>query len=291
MRQHLAATAPWSRRQILSLAGAWLGSAAFSASAKTGTDVLLAKNAPARFNPVDYLVSEKLDGVRAVWDGKTLRFRSGREIAAPAWFLAKLPQTPMDGELWLGRGRFDALSGMVRKTRTEDADWQQIRYMIFELPDSDGDFALRYHRMRLMTWGTGWDQLQHAQQVRFPTMDGIRSELKRVVGLGGEGLMLHLATSPYVTGRSDTLLKLKPLADAEAKVVAHISGKGKYEGLLGALQVQTEDGQSFRLGTGFSDEQRKAPPPVGSLVTYSYRDLTPSGKPRFASFLRLANPE
>ncbi len=270
--------------QLAALASAL--AASFKLNAKTGADVLLATNAPAKFNPADFLVSEKLDGVRAIWDGSTLKFRSGRTVNAPAWFLAKLPKTPLDGELWLGRGRFDEVSGMVRKNQAVDADWQQINYMVFELPGGEGDFTMRYSRIRLLTWGTQWDRLQPALQVRIPTMEGIRSELKRVVAAGGEGLMLHRANSHYVTGRSDALLKLKPTADAEATVVGHVAGKGKFDGMLGALEVKTEDGQRFRLGTGFSDEQRKSPPAIGSIVTYTYRDLTPSGKPRFASFLR-----
>ena len=270
--------------QLAALASAL--AASFKLNAKTGADVLLATNAPAKFNPADFLVSEKLDGVRAIWDGSTLKFRSGRTVNAPAWFLAKLPKTPLDGELWLGRGRFDEVSGMVRKNQAVDADWQQINYMVFELPGGEGDFTMRYSRIRLLTWGTQWDRLKPALQVRIPTMEGIRSELKRVVAAGGEGLMLHRANSAYVTGRSDALLKLKPSADAEATVVGHVAGKGKFDGMLGALEVKTEDGQRFRLGTGFSDEQRKSPPAIGSIVTYTYRDLTPSGKPRFASFLR-----
>ena len=270
--------------RLLALSGL-LGSAS-QTIAKTGVDVLLATNAPAKFNPADYLVSEKLDGVRAIWDGETLKFRSGRTVSAPAWFLAKLPKTQMDGELWLARGKFDVLSGMVRKTQPVDAEWQQISYMVFELPGGEGDFTERYNRIRLFTRGAAWDRLQPIVQVRIPTMSGIQSELKRVVAAGGEGLMLHHARSPYVTGRSDTLFKLKPQADAEAQVVAHIPGKGKFDGMLGALEVQSDNGQRFRLGTGFSDEQRKTPPAVGSAITYTYRDVTPSGKPRFASFLR-----
>lgn len=278
-----------STRRLFSIQLAALASslaASLNLRAKTGGEVLLATNAPAKFNPADYLVSEKLDGVRAIWDGETLKFRSGRKVSAPAWFLAKLPKTPLDGELWLGRGRFDEVSGMVRKNQPLDADWQQINYIVFELPGGEGDFTERYNRIRLLTWGAAWDRLQPAVQVRIPTMAGIQSELKRVVAAGGEGLMLHHARSPYLTGRSDSLLKLKPQADAEAKVVAHIPGKGKFDGMMGALEVQTDNGQRFRLGTGFSDEQRKTPPALGSTITYTYRDVTPSGKPRFASFLR-----
>ncbi len=284
---------PVFRRRLLAYAGAVWGQWALSglvttAVAKTGADVLLAHNARAQLNPALYLISEKLDGVRAIWDGTTLKFRSGRTVNAPAWFLAKLPKVPVDGELWLDRGKFDVLSGMVRKAQPVDADWEQVKYLIFELPGGEGDFAARAARIKLIVRGTNWSQLQAVEQFRLPDQPSLKARLKLVVAVGGEGLMLHRSNAPYVTGRNEALLKLKEISDAEAEVVAHIPGKGKYAGVLGALEVKTDDGLRFRLGTGFSDEQRKTPPPVGSKVTYTYRDLTPSGKPRFAAFLRVA---
>jgi DNA ligase-1 len=99
--------------------------------------------------------------------------------------------------------------------------------------------------------------------------------------------MLHRADAPYETGRSDTLLKMKPWEDAEATVIGHQPGKGKHAGALGALRVRTDGGREFSLGTGFTSRQRRDPPPVGTKVTYRYRDLTRNGLPRFASFLRV----
>lgn len=265
--------------------------AAPALTAKTGADVLLAVNAPTHFDPAKYLISEKLDGVRALWDGSTLRFRSGRTIAAPAWFLAKLPKTPLDGELWLGRGKFDILSGMVRKAQPIDAEWEQVKYMVFELPQGAGTFAERAALLKLVVRGAAWSQLQGVEQFRIPTQAVLRDRLKVVNAAGGEGLMLHLASAPYVTGRSDVLIKFKSLADAEAEVIGHVPGKGKYAGVTGALEVRTADGQRFRLGTGLSDEERKNPPAAGTIVTYTFRDVTPSGKPRFASYLRVASEQ
>ena len=68
--------------------------------------IILAKVLDPSVDPAHYLVSEKFDGVRAVWDGKVLRFRSGNVVNAPQWFIEKLPKTPLDGELWLARGKF-----------------------------------------------------------------------------------------------------------------------------------------------------------------------------------------
>lgn len=258
--------------------------------AKTSPDVLLAQNAPPGLDPASYWVSEKLDGVRALWDGKTLRFRSGRTVAAPPWFLAKLPATALDGELWMGRGTFDALSGAVRRSQPRDAEWQQLKYMVFELPKAEGTsttFTQRIWQMQAVVQTAAWSQLEAVEQTRVANQATLQARLRAVTGAGGEGLVLHLASAPVTSGRSDVLLKLKPVQDAEAEVVGHVPGKGKFEGMLGALEVKTTGGQHFKLGTGLSDAQRQNPPPVGSTVTYTYRDLTPSGKPRFASFLRV----
>lgn len=248
--------------------------------------ILLANVLRPDIDVTQYLVSEKYDGVRAIWDGKTLRYRSGRDMPAPAWFISKLPSTPLDGELWLARRKFDELSGIVRKTTPVDEEWKRITYMVFELPDVAGTFEQRYVKIREIAAAVNWSQLRAVEQTRVANRAELKRRFDAMVKAGAEGLMLHLADAPYVTGRSDVLLKLKPLLDTEAVVVRHLPGKGKHLGRLGALEVKTKDGIVFRLGTGFSDAVRANPPPVGSLVTYTYREITPSGKPRFASFLR-----
>ena len=241
-------------------------------------------------NQVDvskYLVSEKLDGVRAVWDGQILRFRSGKTINAPRWFLDGLPKRSLDGELWLGRGTFERLSGIVRREVPDDAEWRQVRYMIFELPGAPGTFAQRAVLIREMVKQADLPWLREIEQSSVVDRNSLQKRMKDVVRAGGEGLMLHRADALYETGRSDTLLKMKPWDDAEATVVGHQPGKGKHTGVTGTLRVRSDDGREFSLGTGFTDQQRRDPPPVGSTVTYRYHDLTRTGLPRFASFLRV----
>jgi DNA ligase-1 len=249
--------------------------------------LLLANELGPNVDPAKYLISEKYDGVRAIWDGKILRFRSGRTVSAPAWFVAKLPAQALDGELWLARGRFEALSGIVRKTEPHDDEWRQIKYMIFELPDAAGTFAQRAERIREIATETQWPQLIAVEQFRVANRLALKRKFDEVVRAGGEGLMLHLADAAYKTGRSDVLLKLKPLQDTEAVVIEHVPGKGKYQGRLGALRVQAANGQNFLIGTGFSDETRKNSPPLGATITYTYRGLTKTGLPRFPSYLRV----
>lgn len=253
--------------------------------------LLLAQTYSERADLAAYLVSEKLDGVRAYWDGKVLRFRSGRPIHAPAWFTARLPAHALDGELWMGRRSFERLSAAVRRQEPLDAEWKEITYQLYELPGGAGGFAERVAVLRASVAQAGVPWLQVLPQTRVADHAALQLALAQVVRAGGEGLMLHRADAAWQAGRSDILLKLKPRQDAEAVVVAHEAGRGKYEGMLGALVVMTPDGRRFRLGTGFSDAARRAPPAVGSTVTYRYRDLTATGLPRFASFLRVRESE
>jgi DNA ligase-1 len=256
-----------------------------SVKAANAPALLLANELGPHVDPAKYLVSEKFDGARALWDGRDLRFRSGRPVNAPAWFVAKLPAEPLDGELWLGRGQFETLSGIVRKTEAQDDEWRQIKYMIFELPNATGTFAERAQRIKEIVARAKWPQLVAVEQFRVADRAVLKKKLDEVVRGGGEGLMLHLADAPYVTGRSDVLLKLKPLQDTEAVVIEHVPGKGKYVGIMGALRVRTPDGKVFLIGTGFTDEVRKKPPPLGTTITYTYLGLTKTGLPRFASYL------
>lgn len=256
-------------------------------AARDALPLLLAQDAAPDIDPTGFLVSEKLDGVRAFWDGRRLRFRSGLPVFAPASFLARLPAQALDGELWLGRGRFEVLSGAVRRHQPDEAQWRQIRYMVFELPGASGSFAQRAARLAEMAQATAWAGLQAVEQTPVADRAALQDRLAAVLKAGGEGLVLHRADAPYLTGRSPALQKFKPLHDAEAVVLGHAPGRGRHLGRLGALRLGTADGRQFMLGTGFSDAQRAAPPPVGAVITYSHRGLTDSGLPRFASFLRV----
>ena len=234
-----------------------------------------------------YWVSEKLDGVRAYWDGETLASRSGNRFSPPAWFTEGFPRVPLDGELWMGRGTFERLSGAVRRETPDDAEWRTIRFMVFDLPASPAPFDERLQRLRVMFETIESPRIALVEQFRVADHDALMETLTRVVDDGGEGLMLHRDSSHYTAGRTDDLLKVKSHDDAEAVVVGHLPGKGRLAGMLGALLVETPDGRRFRLGTGFSDEERREPPPMGATVTYKYFGKTRNGLPRFASFLRI----
>jgi DNA ligase-1 len=236
----------------------------------------------------DWWVSEKYDGVRGYWDGRTLRTRGGDAVPAPAWFTAGWPATPMDGELWAGRGRFEQVQSTVARQQADDAAWHALRYMVFDLPAHSGSFDERLAAVNGVVARIDRPWVQAVAQRKLASDAQLQALLRQVVRGGGEGLMLHRGASLYRAGRGDDLLKLKPHDDAEARVVAHLPGQGRHAGQLGALLVETPEGRRFALGSGLTDAERRQPPPVGAWVTYRYRGLHQgSALPRFASFVRV----
>ncbi len=267
------------------------------ANAATATDprrppLMLANSYRPAIPLQDYWVSEKLDGVRGYWDGKQLLTRGGERVLAPAWFTAGWPTIPLDGELWAGRGQFADAVATVRQQTPDDAAWRRMYFMVFDLPAHGGAFSERIPALNGVVCRIAQPWVQAVAQQKVASHAALQALLSKTVKLGGEGLMLHRGASLYQALRSDDLLKLKTHDDAEARVLGHIAGQGKYAGRLGALWVEAPaaDGKParrFKLGSGFSDTERQHPPPVGSWVTYRYRGLNDSGIPRFATFLRV----
>ncbi|MES1978259.1 MAG: DNA ligase [Pseudomonadota bacterium] len=288
--------APVLRASLLALllaSGNLLSLAPAMAQSAMGKPALMLANV---YHPgvvlADYWVSEKYDGVRGFWDGEKLLTRGGERVMAPAWFTAGWPKTPMDGELWAGRGQFSRAVSTVRQQVPDDTAWRGMRFMVFDLPAQSGPFTERIPALNGLVSQIDKPWVVAVVQYRVANHAALQAQLKKTVKLGGEGLMLHRGDSLYKGLRNDDLLKVKTHEDAEARVVGHVAGKGKNAGRLGALLVEmpAEGGkpaQRFRLGTGFSDAQRQNPPPVGALVTYRYRGLNDSGIPRFASFMRI----
>ncbi|MDQ5896022.1 MAG: ligase 1 [Pseudomonadota bacterium] len=253
--------------------------------------VTLARMAEPDIDPAGHLVSEKYDGVRAIWDGRHLRTRQGHVIPAPASFVSRLPAgQPLDGELWLGRGhgQFEAVSALVRRRRPSEADWARVFYLVFEIPAGPGRFDERVERLGAIVEQVGWPQLVAVAQQRIDTREALRERLAAVLASGGEGLMLHRADAPFVAGRTGWLLKLKPVQEDEAVVIGHTPGEGRLLGRTGALQVRTAEGTVFLVGSGLTDALRAAPPPLGSRIVYSCQGQTRHGVPRFPTFVRVS---
>ncbi|BFM48376.1 DNA ligase [Marinomonas sp. THO17] len=241
----------------------------------------------------EYLVSEKFDGIRAIWTGSELISRHGNPINAPRWFTDKLPNIWLDGELWTQRKDFSRIMSIVRKKQPVDQEWQHIQYMIFDAPDRERHltFEQRYARYKRILEHLNLPHVKPVEHFTVKTIEELYEHLDRYVADGAEGLMLHRKMAVFESGRSDNLLKLKPYEENEAKVVAILAGQGKYKGMMGSILVEMPSGLRFKIGSGFTDQERANPPKVGDHVIYKHSGLTDRGIPRFAVFQKLRYAE
>ena len=258
--------------------------------ADNSPDVMLAERYDQGIDVSQYLVSEKLDGVRARWDGRKLVSRGGNVFAAPEWFTKEFPAVPLDGELWIGRGRYEEVSSIVRRKQPHNG-WRNIRLMVFDLPKHGGTFEQRVRAMTRLAAQAHSPYLAVIEQYTIISEEALKQRLQAMVDQGGEGLMLHRKTARYVSGRSRNLLKLKPFTDAEATVIGYRPGKGQFAGQIGSLKVRSDQGVVLYIGSGLSHEQRRNPPPLQSRITFRYQGLTKNGIPRFPVFLRIREEE
>ena len=227
-------------------------------------------------------MSEKLDGIRAYWDGKHLISRGGKRIHAPKWFTKSYPPFEIDGELWTKRGDFENISSIVRD-KTPSKEWEEVKHYIFEVPNAQGGLFERLKKLKPYEGQT----IKIIKQIPIKDKTHLKLFLEEIEQKGGEGLVVRDPNTPYINKRTSKALKVKTFQDAECKVIGYTQGKGKYVGLLGAIRCRLENGIKFKIGTGFSDELRKNPPMIGSEVTFKYQGMTKYGKPRFPVYLRV----
>ena len=235
-------------------------------------------------DPAGWWVSEKLDGVRAYWDGAKFLSRLGNVYHAPPWFTKGLPAHPLDGELFTARKAFTRTVGIVKR-QDHPETWSTVRFVVFDAPHLDAPFEERQAFLTAAVAGWGNPYATILEQARCVGREELRAKLAELEALGAEGLMLRQPGSRYAAGRSPTLLKVKSFRDAEAVVVGYEPGKGRHKGRAGSLLCELPDGKRFNVGTGLTDAERTAPPPVGTTITFQYQELSEDGIPRFPSYL------
>jgi len=256
--------------------------------------LLLANKWEERIDPTGWWLSEKLDGMRAYWDPSrgSLLSRLGNPVLCPKPLLAGLPAVPLDGELFLGRGRFQELMSVVKNSANMgcvEGPWKDVVYTVFDLPKHGGKFEERMEALSRtlrseLPAGVHAFAKCHPQQL-CKSRAHLDEELNHIQGQGGEGLMLRRPGSLYEARRSNTLLKVKTFQDEEAVVIGHELGKGRNSEVIGALRCRNKLNVEFSVGTGLSDAQRAHPPKVGEIITYRFFELTKDNKPRFPSFV------
>jgi len=254
-----------------------------SASACIPFSPMLAKNYKDQ-NIDGWWCSEKLDGLRAVWDGHQFWSRSGNLFDVPDEFTTEFPNVVLDGELFCGRGNFNLASGIVRTQGGTYDDWKiTVNFHVFDAPEIDGDFETRYAFLKTLS---GKKHMTICEQTQISNADELQNRLDEIVSLDGEGLMLRRPGSMYESKRSSTLLKVKKIHDDECVVIGYEDGRGKYTGMCGALVCEYK-GKMFKVGSGLTDADRKNPPKMGATITFGYFEITKNGVPRHPTFKRV----
>lgn len=236
-----------------------------------------------------WFVSEKLDGMRALWIPETrgltvdrvpfanrekdsrlhictgLWSRLRKPIFAPDWWLNRLPKdVRLDGELWLGRQMFQSVMS-VCKTLVPGDGWKHVKYKVFDVPGKYPVFEYNYNFLINPDSGIRNDVVEAVDQFRLPTnhsaaLDKMAEILDNVTSMGGEGLMLRKASSMWSPQRSYELLKVKKFLEGEGTVTGYTFGRAtdkgsRLLGMMGALILLTDSGNRLEI-SGFTDEER-----------------------------------
>ena len=245
-------------------------------------NVMLAKNWEEQ-DIIRWYFSEKLDGVRAYWNGINLISKNGNIFECPEWFTKDFPKYHLDGELYIGRNMFDVTSGIVRKKNSNE--WHRIKYMIFDSPDEHDLVEKRFKRYTEFCK----KYKKHCIPVKHNIIKSIEDLYKILAEIEkqkGEGIMAIKPHSKYENKRSNLLLKIKTFHDMEATVIGYVPGKDRFKNTTGSLICKLDNGIEFQL-SGMDTETRLHPPAINSRIMFKYKEITKNGKPRFASYLRL----
>lgn len=234
----------------------------------------------------NWLMSEKLDGIRAYWNGKELISKNGYKIYAPNWFIKEFPNFELDGELWTKRGDFENIQNIVSDIKPSK-HWKQITYNIFEVPNAKGNFEKRLEKINSWLINNPNEYIKIIPQIKCKNQAHLESYLEKLVAKKAEGIMIKNPNRDYFHGRSSDILKVKKFYDDEGLVIAHNYENKKFKSLV----IELRNKVRFNLGGGFSDKQRLNPPKIGDIVTFKYYGFTKNNKPKFASFLRIRKKE
>lgn len=241
-----------------------------------------------------YLMSEKLDGIRGIWEAGKFKTRQDNPIHTPSYFTYNFPSFKLDGELWIARAKFDEVSALIRSGSLDSSLWKSVTYNVFDVPNACEEFKLTpctlSNRLKVLERYLQQNPnpyIKIIKQIPIKDQEHLKEFYKDIIFNKGEGVVIRKDFAPYEKGRSKNALKLKPYEDAECKVIAYTEGKGKFQGKIGALLCQMPNDRVIKIGSGLKDKDRENPPKIGSIVTYKFNGLTKNSLPRFPVFLHI----
>ena len=234
-------------------------------------------------DPTNWLLSEKYDGVRAIWNGVNFMSRGHKIYHAPKWFKQLMPPgRALDGELHSGIGNFQQVTGITRHLEPNERDWAKITFQVFDIPEMDLVKQPFTHRLQVLQEVVEetcrkWEHmdvpefcpkkcpLQYTEQIVVKNMEHAHQLYKEAILKGAEGVMLRPPDSIYEFKRSKHLLKWKPVLDAEGQVIGYNEGSNRLTGQLGTFKVmlindktkELEEDKVFNLSGRLTDDFRK----------------------------------
>ncbi|MDO4875381.1 MAG: DNA ligase [Campylobacter sp.] len=251
-------------------------------------------------NVSGWLASEKLDGVRAYWDGENLLSRQGKKLNAPLSFTKNFPKFALDGELYAKELKFEEIQATVMDKLPDEKAWSRLKFHIFDVPEASGGLLARLEDLAKFLKNEPNHNLIIIKQIKMLDNAQFLKFTESIIVKGGEGAVVREPNTPYERKRSKNALKFKKFKDAECEVIAINKGSGKYAKFTGSLTCKAlggkqdeekagepKSGTIFKIGSGLSDKNRQDPPKIGSIITYKFQNLTANGKPRFPIFLRV----
>lgn len=239
--------------------------------------------------PQSFVYSEKLDGVRAFWDGKNLYSKGGKLLTPPSFFTQNFPPFAIEGELWSKRGDFENIVSILKSTKKKEK-WRELKFYIFEVPNQQGGILKRLEVLEAYLASQPAPFISIIPQLQLNTLQALQDALSAITQAGGEGVVVREKDAPYYTGRNKKAMKLKLYEDRECKITSYVQGKGKFENLVGSI-ICLDGDVEFKIGSGMSEDFRKNPPKVGTIITYKYFGLNKNKLPKFPVFLRIRSDE
>lgn len=105
-----------------------------------------------------------------------------------------------------------------------------------------------------------------------------------------DGVILRDVFAGWTPGPATlgAVVKIKPRPTYDLEVIGYMEGKGKYQGMIGALVVRTGEETVCEVGTGLTDDMRRQAGAdyVGLIAEVSTLGVNKSGKLREPAFLR-----
>ncbi|RDU63082.1 DNA ligase [Helicobacter ganmani] len=245
-----------------------------------------AQNLISKGELTQFVMSEKLDGVRGIWNGKNLKTRKDNLIQVPKFWLVNFPPFVLDGELWLTYNHFEKISSIVRDSVSDESKWQEMTYQVFDVRGVCEKCSLSERLNYLENYLKDFPNpyIKIIPQIPIKNHQHLESYYQEILSKGGEGVILRRNSF------SDIGYKLKPFADAECIVRGYTQGKGKNINGIGAIWCEGEvlgEKKYFKIGSGFSSAMRLNPPKIDTIITYKYQGYTKNKLPRFPIFLRI----